>query len=736
MPRTLLRHVNIGFGLTLFALLLIGVVAYLSIRAFIKDSDRVVHTQEVMAHAARVGSLLSDAETGQRGFLVTGDPIYLEPYTTASGMLRAEVDSLGLLARDSPDQRPRVARLRTLTNRRLAMLADGIGDRRRGGVELARQWLLNDRGRIVMDETRAVLSEIRQHEQVLLRRRDRAARQSAFATTGLILLGSIAGIIAVAIASRMVRRDLRRRAEVESDLREARDRLEERVRERTAELEAVIETSPIPIAAIDPKGNVTLWNRAAEEVFGYTRDEMLGKPYAPVDAEDRKNYENVMKRITAGEPIAALETRARRKDGSMLDVAIYSAPLRAPAGRPLGVLAMIADRTERNRLEGRLRQSQKMEAVGKLAGGIAHDFNNLLTAITGYTDLLYLRLPGDIGKRELSEIRKASDRAASLTRQLLAFSRQQVLQPRVIDVNDVVGNLGGMLSRLIGEDVELVVSLAKEIGRVKADPFQLEQVLMNLAVNARDAMPRGGKLTIETKNVALAETYTRAHPDVVPGDYVMIAVSDTGVGMDSETRSRIFEPFFTTKPLGKGTGLGLSTVYGIVKQSQGHMWVYSEPGQGATFKVYLPVHLEEEEAAPATAPARVVPRGWETILVVEDEESLLDLVAEILKDAGYHVITASGPKAALRAVHEHRDGGIHLLLTDVVMPGMSGRVLADQITQERPGTRVLYMSGYTDNAIVHHGVLNPGVVFIQKPVTPDALIRKVREVLDAAEVSA
>jgi two-component system cell cycle sensor histidine kinase/response regulator CckA len=735
VPKVLLRHVNLGFGLALFALLLIGVVSFLSIRALIKNSDSVAHTQEVMAHAAHVGSLLADAETGQRGFLITGDPMYLEPYTTASGALRVEVDSLGLLTRDRVGQRARVARLRTLTNQRLAMLAEGIGNRRRGGVESAREWLINDRGRIVMDEARSVLQALRHEETVLLRQRDDAARRSSVAATALILLGSVIGIGAVAFATGMVRRDVRRRAEVESDLIETRDQLEQRVRERTAELEAVIETSPLPIAAIDPKGNVTLWNHAAEQTFGYSRDEMLGRPYHPVDADDRRNYEEVLARVTAGAPVTAHETRGRRKDGSPIDLALYSAPLRAPGGRPLGTLVVIADRTERIRLEDRLRQSQKMEAVGKLAGGIAHDFNNLLTAITGYTDLLYLRLPGDIGKRELNEIRKASDRAASLTRQLLAFSRQQVLQPKVIDVNEVVGNLSGMLGRLIGEDIDLVASLDREVGRVKADPFQLEQVLMNLAVNARDAMPRGGKLTIETANVVLDEHYTRAHPDVKPGPYVMIAVSDTGIGMDSETRSRIFEPFFTTKALGKGTGLGLSTVYGIVKQSQGHMWIYSEPGQGATFKVYLPLHEEGVEPPPVAPPARVVPRGWETILAVEDEESLLNLVAEILRDAGYNVIPAHGPKEALRVLLEHRDG-IHLLLTDVVMPGMSGRALADQVTRDRPGIRVLYISGYTDNAIVHHGVLDAGVTFLQKPFTPDALIKKVREVLDAAEVSA
>ena len=735
MPKFLLRHVNVGFGFALIALFVIGVVSFLAIRSLVRNSDQVTHTQEVLAHASRVGSLFADAEAGQRGFIVTGDPLFLEPYTVASSRLRAEIDTLRNLTGDNPRQRERIAHLRSLADQRLAILTGGVEARRRGGVEAGREWLLNNRGRQVMDQIRAVLGTIRTDEQILFLKRDQATRQSAMFATCLIVLGSIAGLLMVGLASSMVRRDLKRRVVVEQELREARDRLEDRVRERTAELEAVIETSPLAIAAIDARGNVTLWNRAAEQTFGYTREEMVGKPYQPADAADRRRYEDAMSRVTAGAPVVGYETRGRRKDGTLVDISIYSAPMQDKGGKNSGALAVMADLSDQKRLQDRLRQSQKMEAVGKLAGGIAHDFNNLLTAITGYTDLLYLRLPGDIGKRELSEIRKASDRAASLTRQLLAFSRQQVLQPKVIDVNEVVGNLSAMLSRLIGEDVDLVASLGEGVGPVRADPFQLEQVLMNLAVNARDAMPRGGKLTIETANVVLDEHYTRGHADVKPGPYVMIAVSDTGVGMDSETRARIFEPFFTTKELGKGTGLGLSTVYGIVKQSQGHMWVYSEPGQGATFKVYLPHHLDPDEVLPAPPPARVVPRGWETILAVEDEESLLHLVAEILRGAGYSVLTAPGPKEALRALLEHREP-VHLLLTDVVMPGMSGRALADQISSERPGIRVLYMSGYTDNAIVHHGVLDPGVTYIQKPFTPDTLIKTVREVLDAAEVSA
>jgi PAS domain S-box-containing protein len=734
MPKVLLRHVNIGFGFALVALVVIGFVSYAAIRSLVRNSDRVAHTQEVMIHASRVGTMLSDAETGQRGFLLTGDPMYLEPYTTAAGSLRTEIDSLRVLTSDNPRQVERTARLQALADQRLGMLKAGLDARRQGGVESARVWLSTDQGRQLMDQIRALLSTIRAEEAALLHHRDQMARRSAEFATLLIILGSLAAIFIVGIASNVVRRDIRKRIETEDALREARDQMEERVRVRTAELEAVIETSPVPISAIDTKGNILLWNRAAEQTFGYSKEEMVGKPYQPPDDESARIYREVFARVTAGVAVSGFEIRGRRKDGLPLDLSIYSAPMKDPNGRPMGVLAVIADLTEQRGLQDRLRQSQKIESVGKLAGGIAHDFNNLLTAITGYTDLLYLRLPGDIGKRELSEIRKASDRAASLTRQLLAFSRQQVLQPKVINVNEVVGNLSSMLTRLIGEDVELEASLG-EVGPVKADPFQLEQVLMNLTVNARDAMPRGGKLTIETANVVLDERYARGHPDVKPGRYVMIAVSDTGVGMDSETRAKIFEPFFTTKAMGKGTGLGLSTVYGIVKQSQGHMWVYSEPGQGATFKVYLPLHTEAEEPALPLPPARVVPRGWETIMAVEDEESLLNLVAEILRDGGYQVLPAQGPKEALRILADYREP-IHLLLTDVVMPGMSGRTLADKVTSERPGIRVLYMSGYTDNAIVHHGVLDAGVTFIQKPFTPDALIKLVREVLDAAEVSA
>lgn len=384
---------------------------------------------------------------------------------------------------------------------------------------------------------------------------------------------------------------------------------------------------------------------------------------------------------------------------------------------------------EKSILEEQFRQSQKMEAIGKLAGGIAHDFNNLLTVIKGYTQLsLYDLKKGDPIRENITVIQKAADRAADLTRQLLAFSRRQVMEIRVHDLNSLLKNMDKMLHRVIGEDIELVTILAEDLGRVKADPGQIEQAIMNLAVNARDAMPSGGKLTIETANVELDETYARNHVAVTPGRYVMLAVSDTGVGIPPEVKERIFEPFFTTKEVGKGTGLGLSTVYGIVKQSGGNIWVYSEPGQETTFKIYLP---RVDEALTETKEIREeeVLHGSETILVAEDEEGVRKLAVQILEKQGYRVLEVSEGSEAIRICKEN-EGPIHLLLTDVVMPGMSGRELADRLLSLHTEIKVLYMSGYPDNAIVHHGVLEKGMNYIQKPFTVEGLVRKVRQALN------
>ncbi|MBI1941423.1 MAG: response regulator, partial [Acidobacteria bacterium] len=470
---------------------------------------------------------------------------------------------------------------------------------------------------------------------------------------------------------------------------------------------------------------------AFERVTGYRRAEVMGNNPRILKSgrHDSAFYHGLWETLINGGAWSR-NIFNKRKDGKLYEAESVISPVRDGAGNVVNYVAVQRDVTHERQLEEQLRHAQKMEAVGRLAGGIAHDFNNLLTIIAGYGQLVADQmdekdpLAGHVG-----EIRKAADRAASLTRQLLAFGRRQVLAPRVLDLNAVVSDTEKMLRRLIGEDIELVASRGGNLGRVRADPGQLEQVLLNLAVNARDAMPRGGRLTLETANVELGEDYAASHYPVKPGRYVLLAVSDTGTGMDAETLSHIFEPFFTTKEQGKGTGLGLATVFGIVKQSEGHVTAYSEPGQGSTFKIYLP--RVGEETGPAelkTGRPASLPRGEETILLVEDEGALRSMVRGVLQSHGYKVLEARNGEDAL-SVCEQLKGRIHLLLTDVIMPEMSGPQLADRLAVFHRDMKILYISGYTDEGIIHHGILDAGTNFLQKPFTPEALVRKVREVL-------
>jgi PAS domain S-box-containing protein len=514
-----------------------------------------------------------------------------------------------------------------------------------------------------------------------------------------------------------------------------RRRAEEALREREALLQSVI--AHIPCAVFWKDRDSVL--RGCNERFA--RDQGFNAPAAlvglsddnlPVSPDEAEWFRVCDRRVMeSGEPMPNIEETQTRPAGKVV-LLTSKVPLRDAAGGVVGVLGVYQDITDRKQLEDHVRQKQKMEAVGQLAGGVAHDFNNLLTVINGYAELLLQeeRLPETV-RGVVAEMFKAGGRAAGLTRQLLTFGRRQVWEPRVLDLNAVVTETGVMLRRLIGEDVTLSVSLDPALYPVKVDPVQVQQVVLNLAVNARDAMPEGGRLSIETRTVTLDAAYARDNPDITPGSYAVLAVTDTGCGMSADVRARIFEPFFTTKGLGKGTGLGLATVYGIVKQSGGHISVASEVGAGTTFEVYFP-RVVAAPAVPAVAADRGggLPKGAETVLLAEDEPAVREVARRILRSCGYTVLLARDGEDALEVAGAHADR-IDLFVTDVVMPKLGGRQAAEALRARRPGVRILYLSGYTDDAVVRHGVLEAGVAFLQKPFSPTALAAKVRAVLDA-----
>src|ERR1700756_2861095 len=507
---------------------------------------------------------------------------------------------------------------------------------------------------------------------------------------------------------------------------------QENLRRSEANFRSLVTNAPYGICSCDSAGKILDANPAFLELLGLSSsDDVIGQHIFSLYA-DSEQWFDLADYLRSSAPFHGLTAEWKRKTGTIV---VRVSGRAVSNGRKDGVVFEIfaEDVTERRALEEQLRQSQKMEAVGRLAGGIAHDFNNLLMVISGYSEFLLERLGAEPHLRgPAQEIASAAERASSLTRQLLAFSRKQMLAPRIVNLNDVATENLKMLTRMIGEDIDLVLVPGQNLWSVRADAGQIDQVIMNLAVNARDAMPSGGKLTIETSNVTLDEEYARLKTPLRPGDYVMVAISDTGAGMDAETQSHIFEPFFATKGP-KGTGLGLSTVYGIVKQSGGYVWVYSEVGRGTTFKIYLPrvagtgAHVLQ---VPASIQSQRVEPGTETILLVEDEANLRYLARQYLEKQGYKVVEAADGAVAVQIAVAH-EGVIHLLLTDVIMPGMNGRELAQRISEIRPNVKVLYMSGYTENVIGHNGTLDAGVRLLQKPFNLRDLKTKVREVLDA-----
>jgi PAS domain S-box-containing protein len=501
-------------------------------------------------------------------------------------------------------------------------------------------------------------------------------------------------------------------------------------------LRLALTAAEIGIWEWDPQTHQITWSEGAERLFGRTPD-AFSQTHAAffnlIHPQDQPKVAGALEKAVADGSRFKVEYRIVWPDDTIRWMSSRGKVVAGSQGNSSRLAGTIHDITERKSLEAQLRQAQKMEVVGQLAGGIAHDFNNLLTVINGYSALILDRLePEDSLYLDLMQVQKAGERAAKLTAQLLAFSRNQVLQPELLNLNEVVANIEKMLRRLIGENINLETALQADLGQVKADPSQLEQVILNLAVNARDAMPEGGELAIKTANVELDEFYTRRHAGVKPGPYVLLAVSDTGAGMDAETQGHIFEPFFTTKEPGKGTGLGLATVYGIIKQSDGHIWFYSEPGHGTTFKIYLPRSGETTEPVQSDM-GPLLCAGTETILLVEDETEVRVLTGKVLLEYGYKILEAIDANQALHLCEQH-DGAIDLLITDVIMPGgMNGRQLAGRLIGQYPELRVLYVSGYTDDIIAKQGILDAGAGFLEKPFNPDILARKVRELLDTVK---
>jgi len=873
------------FGAAIALLVGVSAFSYRGKQRLLDEARLSRHTQEVIAQVREVLALLTDVETAQRGFALTADERFLEPYDRARTKQPKELARLRSLTANNPHQQRRLDRLETLHDEKLQYVAQIIDLRRSQGLVAAAQRVGLLQGKDIMDEARAVLADMEAEEKHLQDERERRVESAGRALNRTLLSLSATGLALLALAFYALARENAGRARAEAGLYQFNAHLEKRVRERTVEVQTVnqqlrhdisqrkrlelalhnaelraratldamlegcqiigydwrylyvndvvaeqgrqtkealigrtmmeaypgientvvfaslrrcmeqrapermetefafadgstswfeLSIEPVPeglfvlsiditerrraeaeverhrqrnevllnsagegIYGLDLEGRVTFINPKGASILGYGVDELTGVPMhatchhthadgAPFPPDECP----INAAFTEGRVLASNDDVMWRKDGGVVPVDFVSTPLRDERGKLTGAVVVFQDITERRRLEGMVLQSQKLDAIGRLAGGVAHDFNNLLGVITGYGQLMRQQLEASHpALPRLEQVLKAADRAAGLTRQLLAFSRKQIIQPRVLNLNEVVADLSKMLHRVVGEDLELEIRQAPGLGAVKADPTQIEQVVVNLVVNARDAMPKGGHLTIETANVDLDEAYVASHPEARVGRYVMVSVSDNGVGMDAETQRRIFEPFFTTKPPGEGTGLGLSTVYGVVKQSGGNVWVYSEPGRGTTFKIYLPRVDEEPEALEAERAPAELARGHETLLVVEDTESLREMIREVLEEQGYRLLLASQGEEAL-ALEQEYAGPIHLLLTDLVMPKMGGADLAKKLASPRPDMRVLYMSGYTEGVISRQGVLPQGTALLEKPFTNGRLTRAVREALD------
>jgi two-component system cell cycle sensor histidine kinase/response regulator CckA len=743
----------------------------------------VLHTREVIRIANDARALTSDRETGLRGFLLSGNEVSLVPDAAAKPLVRFKVDSLLSMTKKGSSENERAKSIASAIQLWEAGYADPtLARARKAGYAPSTESELA--GKALFDNVRGAFDSFQHFEERLYDRLvkfERLVERVGFAAV-------MAELLLLLVALWGLRRGTLTQA---SDLIEQQEQLEEQAGEleaQSAELEeqtsmleeqteearsiaralevtnhelaetvarlehsnsvvqgvtrekqqtlslldVVLETAPIGFAFHDKEMRYTRINPALAAMAGVSAAEHIGRTPAQVHPDVAEVVEPKLQQVLAtGEPVINIQLARPSKNGTGVEQTFLLScfPVKGSSGDTEGVGCVVLETTERRQLEEQLLQAQKMEAVGRLAGGIAHDFNNILTAIKSYSELLIEDMATNEGRVEdVQEIREAADRAANLTRQLLAFSRQQMLRPRVLDLNSTVRDLKSMLDRVIGANIELKTRLSADIGMITADPGQIEQVLMNLVVNASDAMTDGGRIDMETANVELDEEYARTHVATPAGPYVMLCVSDTGHGMTREIQSRVFEPFFTTKEKGKGTGLGLSTVYGIVKQSGGSIWVYSEPGRGTTFKIYLP-RVNETADLPVAVPVTNGKGGDETILLVEDEDAVREVASRILRRHGYTVVEARNGTDALRKFRE--DGSeFDLIVTDIVMPEMGGLELAQRVREWTPNARILFTSGYTEDAVLRRNFLDPGAEFVEKPFTPSRLAQRTREVLD------
>ena len=719
---------TLGPGIAIAVVIAMGVYSWLDGEAYRSAAESADRARAFVEQVDTMLSLLSEAESGQRGFLLTGDPKYLESYAASVPAVADALSAIRMADTSDPDH---VRRLGELVGGKLDRMAHTIDVRRRQGADAALALVRTDQGLMAMTQIRTLAAHVAAQENARYHELTASAERHGYKTRIVILAGAILLALLLWVSNRRVNQLVEAQRRLIADLDHSR---EQEARGKAA-LDTMLRSIGDGVIATDAAGRIRFINGVAEQLTGWESGQAegcsLSEVFRVLDEPTRVPAPDLVGRVLGeGRIAAAGGALLAARDGREIPVEYSGAPLQEARGEATGVALVFRDVTERRRLEDELRQSQKLEGVGQLAGGIAHDFNNLLTVIEGYAEMMQADAPLESPHRESAEeILVAARRAASLTRQLLAFSRRQVLQPVLLNLNENVTSTRRMLSRLLGENIEILVRAAPGLWDVVADPGQIDQIIVNLAVNARDAMPTGGRLTIETANLDLDAADPARYPEMPAGRYLRLSLSDTGHGMDARTRSRIFEPFFTTKEIGRGTGLGLSTVYGIVKQSGGYIQVESEPGMGATFSIFLPAAPPGTAAPAPAASRRSSPVPCETVLVVEDDEMVRGLVTSMLKSLGYRVLSPPSPGHAIGICADRRIE-LDLLVTDMVLPETDGMQVAQQAAALRPELKVLFMSGYTEHPVLQR----PGLesrVFLHKPFTATALAAKVREALEA-----